>query len=132
MTVEGVHYGPIDAYLDEHRSGGVNQWITLTLAEGKNREVRKVLDALGLTVNRLIRLSYGPFDLGDPGARRGVRGRAAHHSRAAGPLYRRGKPAHGGGGDARRRRGRDHPQARRRPAKQQAVIGRGRPIRERP
>jgi 23S rRNA pseudouridine2605 synthase len=72
MTVEGVHYGPIEARLDKAKEGGTgaNLWITLTLGEGKNREVRKVLDALGLTVNRLIRLSYGPFSLGtlDTGA----------------------------------------------------------------
>ena len=66
LTVEGVHYGPIDARLDKAKEGGTgaNLWITLTLHEGKNREVRKVLEALGLTVNRLIRLSYGPFQLG--------------------------------------------------------------------
>jgi 23S rRNA pseudouridine2605 synthase len=72
LTVEGVHYGPIDAKLDKAKEGatGSNLWITLTLHEGKNREVRKVLEALGLTVNRLIRLSYGPFQLGtlEPGA----------------------------------------------------------------
>jgi 23S rRNA pseudouridine2605 synthase len=66
LTVEGVRYGPIDAKLDKAKEGaaGANLWITLTLREGKNREVRKVLEALGLTVNRLIRLSYGPFQLG--------------------------------------------------------------------
>jgi len=71
LTVEGVHYGPIDARLDKARGEGAkeggtgaNLWITLILHEGKNREVRKVLEALGLTVNRLIRLSYGPFQLG--------------------------------------------------------------------
>lgn len=66
ITVEGVRYGPIEARLDkaQDKVGGKNVWITLTLAEGKNREVRKVLEALGLKVNRLIRLSYGPFALG--------------------------------------------------------------------
>lgn len=70
MTVEGVHYGPIEATLDKTKEGaqGANVWITLTLAEGKNREVRRVLEALGLKVNRLIRLSYGPFALGTLGA----------------------------------------------------------------
>jgi 23S rRNA pseudouridine2605 synthase len=63
ITVEGVAYGPIDAKLE--RGSGANVWITVALAEGKNREVRKVLDALGLKVNRLIRVAYGPFDLGD-------------------------------------------------------------------
>jgi 23S rRNA pseudouridine2605 synthase len=66
MTVEGVRYGSIEARLDKVKEGatGANLWITLALSEGKNREVRKVLEALGLTVNRLIRLSYGPFQLG--------------------------------------------------------------------
>jgi 23S rRNA pseudouridine2605 synthase len=66
ITVEGVHYGAIDAVLDKAKEGpqGANLWITLTLSEGKNREVRRVLEALGLKVNRLIRLAYGPFALG--------------------------------------------------------------------
>jgi len=64
VVVDGVAYGPIDARLEDSRTGGANQWIMVTLAEGKNREVRKVLDSLGLTVNRLIRLNYGPFELG--------------------------------------------------------------------
>ncbi|AEQ50514.1 pseudouridine synthase [Pelagibacterium halotolerans] len=62
-TVEGVDYGPIEAVLDS--TSGSNVWITMSLREGKNREVRNVLGALGLEVNRLIRLSYGPFQLGD-------------------------------------------------------------------
>jgi len=65
IVVDGIAYGPIDARLEENASGGANQWIMVTLAEGKNREVRKVLDALGLAVNRLIRVSYGPHQLGD-------------------------------------------------------------------
>jgi 23S rRNA pseudouridine2605 synthase len=69
ITVEGVRYGPIEATLDKAREGaqGANAWITLTLTEGKNREVRRVLEALGLKVNRLIRLAYGPFALGTLG-----------------------------------------------------------------
>jgi 23S rRNA pseudouridine2605 synthase len=66
-TVEGVRYGPIEARLDkaqEKAGGGKNIWITLSLSEGKNREVRRVLESIGLKVNRLIRLSYGPFALG--------------------------------------------------------------------
>jgi 23S rRNA pseudouridine2605 synthase len=66
ITVEGVRYGPIDARLDKAKEGatGANLWFTVGLTEGKNREVRRVLEALGLTVNRLIRLAYGPFALG--------------------------------------------------------------------
>lgn len=62
ITVDGVNYRGIDAQLE--RSQGANAWITLSLSEGKNREVRRVLEALGLKVNRLIRISYGPFQLG--------------------------------------------------------------------
>ena len=73
ITIDGVRYGPIEARLDkvkEHRDGTTpaNAWITVSLTEGKNREVRKVLEHLGLKVNRLIRLSYGPFQLGVLGA----------------------------------------------------------------
>jgi 23S rRNA pseudouridine2605 synthase len=64
ITVDGVRYGPIDAEIEPGHDGGANQWLVLSLAEGKNREVRRVLEALGLTVNRLIRIAYGPYDLG--------------------------------------------------------------------
>ncbi|HQS07387.1 MAG: hypothetical protein B7Y12_05740 [Rhizobiales bacterium 24-66-13] len=63
ITVEGIEYGPIEATLD--RVQGANAWISVSLREGKNREVRNVLAALGMRVNRLIRVSYGPFQLGD-------------------------------------------------------------------
>lgn len=63
VTVEGVHYGSIEARLD--KANGRNVWITVTLSEGKNREVRRVLESIGLKVNRLIRVSYGPFALGE-------------------------------------------------------------------
>jgi 23S rRNA pseudouridine2605 synthase len=63
ITVDGVSYGPIRASLE--RLQGSNAWISLALREGKNREVRRVLEHLGLQVTRLIRLSYGPFQLGN-------------------------------------------------------------------
>ena len=63
LTVEGVKYQPIKAVFD--REMGANSWLTVTLTEGKNREVRKALESVGLTVNRLIRVSYGPFVLAD-------------------------------------------------------------------
>jgi 23S rRNA pseudouridine2605 synthase len=68
ITVDGVRYGSIDAKLE--RGAGANAWISVAITEGKNREVRRVLDAIGLKVNRLIRVSYGPFQLGvmEPGA----------------------------------------------------------------
>ena len=62
VTVGGVAYGPIRAALE--RQQGSNAWLTLSLAEGKNREVRRVMEHLGLPVTRLIRLAYGPFQLG--------------------------------------------------------------------
>jgi 23S rRNA pseudouridine2605 synthase len=63
ITIGGVAYGPIRAGLD--RVQGSNAWIQMALEEGKNREVRRVLEHLGLQVTRLIRLSYGPFQLGN-------------------------------------------------------------------
>ena len=63
VTVEGVSYGPIQASLDEG-AGKANSWVTVTITEGKNREVRRVMEHMGLTVNRLIRIAYGPFQLG--------------------------------------------------------------------
>jgi 23S rRNA pseudouridine2605 synthase len=76
-TVDGIHYGPIEATLD--RVQGSNLWLTLAIREGKNREVRNVLGNLGLTVARLIRVSFGPFQLGDlpEGAVEQVRTRVA-------------------------------------------------------
>jgi 23S rRNA pseudouridine2605 synthase len=61
--VGGVRYGPVEATLD--KTQGSNVWLTVGLREGKHREVRTILDHLGLTVNRLIRISFGPFQLLD-------------------------------------------------------------------
>ena len=70
VVVDGVSYGPIEAKLDkakesksEDGKAPANLWISVSITEGKNREVRKVLESVGLTVNRLIRLAYGPFRL---------------------------------------------------------------------
>lgn len=63
ITIEGVRYAPIEASVETMR--GDNCWIAMGLQEGRNREIRKVLEALGLKVNRLIRVAYGPFQLGN-------------------------------------------------------------------
>jgi 23S rRNA pseudouridine2605 synthase len=63
VTIDDMEYGPVEAMLD--RVQGDNSWLTLGLREGKNREVKRILEHLGLRVNRLIRLSFGPFQLGD-------------------------------------------------------------------
>lgn len=75
IEYEGVRYGPMEATLDSTQ--GHNTWLTIGLREGKNREVRNVMTALGLEVNRLIRVSYGPFQLTDlkPGEAEPVRRR---------------------------------------------------------
>jgi 23S rRNA pseudouridine2605 synthase len=63
ITISGIHYGAIDAAID--RVQGANLWLTFAIREGKNREVRTVLAHLGLEVTRLIRVSFGPFQLGE-------------------------------------------------------------------
>jgi 23S rRNA pseudouridine2605 synthase len=63
VEVDGVKYGPIDATLERDQSANV--WVVFAIREGKNREVRNVMAHLGLEVNRLIRISYGPFQLGE-------------------------------------------------------------------
>jgi 23S rRNA pseudouridine2605 synthase len=65
VTIDSIHYGPIEATID--RVQGTNVWLTLGIREGKNREVRNVLGHFGLTVTRLIRVSFGPFQLGEIG-----------------------------------------------------------------
>jgi 23S rRNA pseudouridine2605 synthase len=68
ITVEGIAYGPVKATLD--RQKGENAWLTMALKEGKNREVRRLCEHFGWQVGRLIRIAYGPFQLGElaPGA----------------------------------------------------------------
>ncbi len=76
VTIDGMRYGPIEATVDRVQGGNV--WLTVAIREGKNREVKNVLGHLGLAVNRLIRVSFGPFRLGElpPGAIEEVRTRA--------------------------------------------------------
>lgn len=64
ITVEGVRYKSIIAKLEETEGTGANSWISITLKEGKNREIRRVMEFIGLKVTRLIRTDYGPFNLG--------------------------------------------------------------------
>jgi len=61
VTIDGIHYGAIEAELE--RQTGANAWVKIAIREGKNREVRRVMEHLGLTVNRLIRTHYGPFSM---------------------------------------------------------------------
>ncbi len=72
LSIEGINYGPVEATLDSRT--GDNSWLSIGIREGKNREVRKILTYLGLTVNRLIRVAFGPFQLGNlaPGTVREV------------------------------------------------------------
>ncbi|UZD89550.1 pseudouridine synthase [Cognatishimia activa] len=63
VTVDGERFAPMTISLD--RQQGANAWVTVSLKEGKNREIRRAMADIGLTVNRLIRVSYGPFQLGD-------------------------------------------------------------------
>jgi 23S rRNA pseudouridine2605 synthase len=62
IQIEGVHYAPVEVKFD--RQQGANAWLTMGLREGKNREIRKLMEAMGVVVNRLLRISYGPFQLG--------------------------------------------------------------------
>ena len=62
VTIDGINYGPVKIVSGE--SQGTNSWLTITLQEGKNREIRRLMKHVGLEVARLIRLSYGPFQLG--------------------------------------------------------------------
>lgn len=63
VTIEGITYGPIKVEVESQK--GSNSWLIITLSEGKNREIRKLMKSIGLEVARLIRISYGPFQLGN-------------------------------------------------------------------
>jgi 23S rRNA pseudouridine2605 synthase len=101
VTVEGVHYGAVHATLD--REQGANVWLTFAIKEGKNREVRNVLLHLGLQVNRLIRVGFGPFELGElddgaveelePDAIKTALGDLANDIDLAGPVLEREAPS---------------------------------------
>jgi 23S rRNA pseudouridine2605 synthase len=75
LTLEGERFRPMTVTLD--RQQGANAWATVGIREGRNREIRRAMEAIGLKVNRLIRISYGPFRLGElkPGAVEEVKGR---------------------------------------------------------
>jgi 23S rRNA pseudouridine2605 synthase len=63
VVIDGVRYGPVEAKIE--RAQGDNTWLTIAIKEGKNREVKRICEHLGLQVNRLIRTSFGPFQLGE-------------------------------------------------------------------
>ncbi|MDA1089431.1 MAG: pseudouridine synthase [Proteobacteria bacterium] len=85
VTVSGVHYAPVKAVLD--KQARANAWLTVSLEEGRNREIRKIMEHLGLEVNRLIRLAYGPFQLGnlDRGQIDEIKGKVLKEQLGTGP-----------------------------------------------
>ncbi|KQI67362.1 hypothetical protein AN189_15535 [Loktanella sp. 3ANDIMAR09] len=106
ITVEGVSYQPMIVTFD--RQQGANAWLTISIREGKNREIRRAMEAVGTIVNRLIRVSYGPFQLGNlaAGAVEEVKGRVLRDqlgmaapepaTRARKPVQRPRKPGSDG------------------------------------
>lgn len=93
IEVEGERFQPMLVGLDKIQ--GANAWLTIGLREGKNREIRRAMNAIGLTVNRLIRISYGPFRLGDlnPGDVEEVRGRVLREQLGEGATVDEAAPA---------------------------------------
>ena len=65
LTIDGIRYASCQIEIENNQSGGKNQWVLVTLTEGKNREIRRIMEYFGLQVARLIRISYGPFQLGN-------------------------------------------------------------------
>lgn len=101
ITVEGVHYQPMDVTFD--RQQGANAWLTVAIREGKNREIRRTMEALGVKVNRLIRVSYGPFQIGNLAAgeveevrQRVVKDQLGLEKRPMPQRRRKGPPANSG------------------------------------
>lgn len=104
LEIDGVRYGSIEARFD--RAQGANAWITMSLSEGKNREVRRVIEHLGAVVTRLIRVAYGPFQLGylAPGAVEEVPARVLRDQLGPGDAKPKRGPRAAGTSDAPRRR----------------------------
>jgi 23S rRNA pseudouridine2605 synthase len=92
VSIDGERFQPMQVTLD--RQQGANAWLTLGIREGRNREVRRALESVGLTVNRLIRISYGPFQLGDlaPGAVEEVRPKVLREQLGLQPTGRPPRP----------------------------------------
>ncbi len=93
ITVDGERFQPMTVTLD--RQQGANAWLSIALREGRNREIRRAMEAIGLTVNRLIRISYGPFQLRDlkPGAVEEVKARVVRDQLGLGSTEGHAQPA---------------------------------------
>jgi 23S rRNA pseudouridine2605 synthase len=100
VVIDGERFQPMSVVLDRHQ--GANSWLTIGLREGKNREIRRAIDSIGLIVNRLIRISYGPFRLGElkPGEVEEVRAKVLQDQLGSGvtddgtePAARKARPA---------------------------------------
>ena len=89
VTLEGERFQPMEVTLD--RQQGANAWLTVGIREGRNREIRRAMEHVGLVVNRLIRVSYGPFRLGDlkPGAVEEIKARVIRDQLGSGPPKRK-------------------------------------------
>ncbi|HGG05460.1 MAG TPA: rRNA pseudouridine synthase [Aliiroseovarius sp.] len=93
ITIDGERFQPMDIKID--RQQGANAWLTIGIREGKNREIRRAMDSVGMNVNRLIRVSYGPFRLGDlkPGNVEEVKARVLRDQLGLGEKPEKDKPA---------------------------------------